>query len=1293
MADKLIIEIDGNSVGLTRELGKAEGRLNTFNTKISSSNKMLTAFQSKVNTSTNAITRLTATTVKLDASAKALNRSFASISNSMARLGKSAATASTAMSAASKSANSASTSLTKLASSSAAVNNMMTSMGRRMTALNTTISALNTALRGVTRNIQQTGTVTGGTTTIINRFTGASNAAGASAARTAGAFTRLGHSNLTMAEGFRRSVAQITALRTLTYQALFWFAPLVYSIIKVNSQYETQMMLLKNISKETSEAGKAQEAIQSRKFLVGLANNSPFALEQITNAFVKMKVGGVDPMNGSLQILLDSISAFGGGSAELDRAAVAIQQMGGKGVVSMEELRQQLGEHIPDAANAMAAGLGLTMGELFKVIESGTLESTNALAAMFEVLKQRHSGSSKEMMDTWAGQVARMKTAWQNFLIGVTKDAGPNSFIKTLKNQMEQLIKFMNSADGTKFMADIQLALSTLITTFATIIRYAVEYRDLIVKIGTIFAVIWGGNLMIGLITRLGTAYMLMNGKLLLVGRTLMGTAAMSARMKLQLAALATLFMRTDQAATRFGVSTNRVNGTLRAMNMTGGVTIGKLARIAGSALLAQGAFLLLAAAVWAVSAAYQAWNAQKERQAKLDNAREISAEGGTFADAEEREKHQARIKQKRSDLQHLVGPRGDISKDGGAVGDRLRTEIREDSQNFNMLEANWRTQRGQARASHAETTYNTNFQARVDRARGPYDNQIAVATSGDKPADNAALIPLRQRANEAEVAVIRRELGFVADKVKAGKDVPFWQARQTDLQNRLDGATAGGAALGNVSTTDGTGGEGKPKKEPAGPKTDGLDGMRSRYTNSEVSLASANHELQNLINGTDTNFDYDDAQDRAQSKAETIKQREVLEDLIAARKLEIQEIERKIFIEKGLRDINNEIVQNELDLTKALDELDDSYTSINTSSDAYRAKLMLQYDAELKAAKGANDAGAYYDKLINTIGTLVKSYEDLAVVDLAKAAKEANEKYDENYMSKSAVAIRDITRETLQYEEALAKASSERRGILSMINEDGEQLSLSEQERLTSIESSIPYLERRLEILQKERAIAELGPYAGVAKWADEQARTTDQLHESFGNLLGDSMNSFVDDLSRGKLAFGDFVKSMIKGLVAIILRALIAKAILGALGLGGPTAAGAARLAPDVSATMDANAGIFHTGGRVGGSAPTRSVDAGMFAFAQRYHTGGVVGLGPNEVPIIAEKGETVLTREQMKGMEGKNSGSNVQVNVINQTGTQADVERSQPRFDGEKWVEDIILKKITRPGPVRNALGGMR
>jgi hypothetical protein len=47
------------------------------------------------------------------------------------------------------------------------------------------------------------------------------------------------------------------------------------------------------------------------------------------------------------------------------------------------------------------------------------------------------------------------------------------------------------------------------------------------------------------------------------------------------------------------------------------------------------------------------------------------------------------------------------------------------------------------------------------------------------------------------------------------------------------------------------------------------------------------------------------------------------------------------------------------------------------------------------------------------------------------------------------------------------------------------------------------------------------------------------------------------------------------------------------------------------------------------------TRRVNPQMFAGAIRYHTGGVAGLRPGEVPLIAKKGEEILTQEDPRHM----------------------------------------------------------
>jgi hypothetical protein len=59
-----------------------------------------------------------------------------------------------------------------------------------------------------------------------------------------------------------------------------------------------------------------------------------------------------------------------------------------------------------------------------------------------------------------------------------------------------------------------------------------------------------------------------------------------------------------------------------------------------------------------------------------------------------------------------------------------------------------------------------------------------------------------------------------------------------------------------------------------------------------------------------------------------------------------------------------------------------------------------------------------------------------------------------------------------------------------------------------------------------------------------------------------------------------------------------------------------------------------FFHSGGKVGAGGQRRNVDPSVFANARRYHTGGKIK--PDEVPIIAQTGERVLSRRENKAYE---------------------------------------------------------
>ncbi len=157
--------------------------------------------------------------------------------------------------------------------------------------------------------------------------------------------------------------------------------------------------------------------------------------------------------------------------------------------------------------------------------------------------------------------------------------------------------------------------------------------------------------------------------------------------------------------------------------------------------------------------------------------------------------------------------------------------------------------------------------------------------------------------------------------------------------------------------------------------------------------------------------------------------------------------------------------------------------------------------------------------------------------------------------------------------------------------------------------------------------AASSLKDYA--AKAADMGKGLGDSLVGAFSNAES-AIGEFV---KTGKLDFRSMVTSMLADMAKLSARKFIlgplANALSGALGnMGGVFAS------------------VHHAGGMVGGAVPQRMVPAMAFAGAPRMHGGGFVGLAPNEVPAILQRGERVLSRREVAA--GAAGAQNITINI---------------------------------------------
>jgi tape measure domain-containing protein len=245
--------------------------------------------------------------------------------------------------------------------------------------------------------------------------------------------------------------------------AVVGVAGVARSFVEINSSAEKTKLMLEGLMGSTE---KANEAFQ---WLLDFSTKAPFSIDAMKDAFIKLQVAGLDPMSGSLQVLTDSIAAFGGGDEELKSAAIAIEQMAGKGVISMEELRQQLGEKVPTAMKAMADALGMSMAQMDKEISSGNISAEKGLKALFGKLQEMYGGQGVKMMDSWTGLVSNLRVTWEKLMLTIG-NSGVFEKLKTILDGLLKKIDEMKSNGQLEVWADrIATTVSSLITLFLTL--------------------------------------------------------------------------------------------------------------------------------------------------------------------------------------------------------------------------------------------------------------------------------------------------------------------------------------------------------------------------------------------------------------------------------------------------------------------------------------------------------------------------------------------------------------------------------------------------------------------------------------------------------------------------------------------------------------------------------------------------------------------------------------------------------------------------------------------------------
>lgn len=229
--------------------------------------------------------------------------------------------------------------------------------------------------------------------------------------------------------------------------------------------------------------------------------------------------------------------------------------------------------------------------------------------------------------------------------------------------------------------------------------------------------------------------------------------------------------------------------------------------------------------------------------------------------------------------------------------------------------------------------------------------------------------------------------------------------------------------------------------------------------------------------------------------------------------------------------------------------------------------------------------------------------------------------------------------------------------------------------------EGQLRDLEREAEAERRRARDARTGAQRALADVAEFTTDAASNTEQAIGGSFR-RMEEALEELRRnGKTSVSDLVDHIIAEFHRLAVRQLIigplAQALLGLFGGGGGIQTGLPL------GDGSSFAGFAHGGGVAGALRISRPGPALAFLGAQRLHEGGIAGLRPNEVPTVLERGEHVLTPEQMAGL-----GPGVQqvdVQIVNASGQPLQVTEGTARVDAGKLSIGLAIEDIRNGGPL--------
>lgn len=189
----------------------------------------------------------------------------------------------------------------------------------------------------------------------------------------------------------------------------------------------------------------ADEAAKSYNFLRSTADKLGIQFDNVARDFAKLTASLPKTTEGletaqraflGISLAARTMHATG---PDTNLMFYAITQIASKGVVSMEELRRQLGEKLPGTMNIAARAVNTSVEAITKAVSNGTVDSTKFLKAFSDELIRTFTDSAAKAGTSVSAALARLTNVWVDFSKAVLDNGGADAIANTLDALRDKL--------------------------------------------------------------------------------------------------------------------------------------------------------------------------------------------------------------------------------------------------------------------------------------------------------------------------------------------------------------------------------------------------------------------------------------------------------------------------------------------------------------------------------------------------------------------------------------------------------------------------------------------------------------------------------------------------------------------------------------------------------------------------------------------------------------------------------------------------------------------------------------